>query len=387
MTTAALSAPVWTDKKRYFWLLGVTAAAFPLVGYALYLATGWTIFWWYSPIIVYLVFPALDYLVGEDNNNAPEAIVPTLAKEKYYRYAVMAAIPAQFASFIWGCYMWVHGNLGGFEMMGLVLSVGMVSGLAINTGHELGHQTGNVERWLAKLSLAPGAYGHFFVEHNRGHHVRVATPEDPATSRFGESFYEFFPRCVIGSFKSGWLLEKRRLQRQGRSVWHWSNHNLQAWAMTVVIWGAMTVWLGWLVLPFLILQAIYGGSLLEVVNYLEHYGLMRQKKADGSYERCEPQHSWNSNHIVTNIFLYHLQRHSDHHANPTRSYQALRNFEDVPRLPSGYSAMILIAYVPWLWFRIMDPRVVAHMNGDMSKANIKPSLRKQVLARYRLQAT
>jgi alkane 1-monooxygenase len=223
------------------------------------------------------------------------------------------------------------------------------------------------------------------VEHNRGHHVRVATPEDPATSRFGETFYEFFPRCVIGSFRSAWQIEKRRLEREGKSVWHWSNDNLQAWAMTALIWGALLAWLGWIVLPFLLVQAVYGGSLLEVVNYLEHYGLCRQKKADGTYERCQPHHSWNSNHIVTNVFLYHLQRHSDHHANPTRSYQALRNFEDVPRLPSGYSAMILLAYVPFLWFRVMDPKVVGHFGGDMSRANIKPELREQVLARYRPQ--
>ncbi len=119
-----------------------------------------------------------------------------------------------------------------------------------------------------------------------------------------------------------------------------------------------------------------------MVNYLEHYGLMRQQRADGSYERCQPQHSWNSNHVVTNVLLYHLQRHSDHHANPTRSYQTLRHFDGVPSLPSGYAAMILVAYIPPLWFRLMDPKVVAHHQGDMRRANIKPSLREAVIARY-----
>lgn len=383
MTTATLPVQ-WTDHKRYLWLLGVTAGAYPLTGYALFLATGWSIFWWYSPIFVYVILPALDYLIGEDRDNPPEEAVADLAKDSYYRYAVYASIPVQYASFIWGCYMAVYGGLGWFELTGLILSVGMVSGIAINTGHELGHQTDTLERWLAKLSLAPGAYGHFYVEHNRGHHVRVATPEDPATSRFGETFYEFYPRCVIGSIKSGWNLERKRLEKQGKSVWSLDNEILEGWLLTSAIWGAMIAWLGWAVLPFMIITAIYGGSLLEIVNYLEHYGLLRQKKEDGSYERCQPHHSWNSNHIVTNVFLYHLQRHSDHHAYPTRSYQALRHFENAPQLPSGYSAMILLAYFPPLWFKVMDPKVVAHYKGDMSKANIKPSIREKVISQYAL---
>lgn len=378
-------AAAWKDNKRYWWLLGVSASLFPIFGYGLFLATGSSFFFWWSPFIVYVLFPLLDYFVGEDDNNAPEEAVPRLVEDRYYRYAVMAAIPVQLLIFVWGGWMWSQGNLLWHEMLGLVISIGMVSGIAINTAHELGHQTDPMERFLAKLSLAPGAYGHFYVEHNRGHHVRVATPEDPATSRFGETFYEFFPRCVRGSFKSAWEIEKRRLHREGRSVWHWSNDNLQAWVMTGVIWVAMLAWLGWIALPFLLIQAVYGGSLLEVVNYLEHYGLCRQRRADGTYERCQPHHSWNSNHVVTNVFLYHLQRHSDHHANPTRSYQALRNFDDVPRLPSGYSAMILVAYFPWLWFRLMDPMVVAHYGGDMSRANIKPGLRDAVIARHRTQ--
>lgn len=385
MTAATLAASAWTDRKRYWWLLGVIAPAFPLFGYAYYLMSGWTFFFWWAPFVTYVVFPVLDWWIGEDTQNAPEEAVPRLVEDRYYRYAVMSAIPIQFATFLWGSWMWVHGGLPPVAMLGLAISVGYTSGLAINTAHELGHQTDPLERFLAKLSLAPGAYGHFYVEHNRGHHVRVATPEDPATSRFGETFYEFFPRCVIGSFRSGWEIEKRRLEREGRSVWHWQNDNLQAWAMTAAIWAGVVAWLGWTVVPFLLVQAVYGGSLLEVVNYLEHYGLCRQRREDGGYERCQPEHSWNSNHVVTNVFLYHLQRHSDHHANPTRSYQALRDFPEVPRLPSGYSAMILLAYFPPLWFRLMDPKVVAHYGGDMRRANIKPSVRDEVIAKYRPQ--
>ena len=255
-------------------------------------------------------------------------------------------------------------------------------GIGIANAHELGHKTNSLERWLAKLVLAPSGYGHFVVEHNRGHHVRVATPEDPASSRMGESFWVFLPRTVIGSLKSAWELEKERLNRQGKSVWSLSNDNLQAWAMSLVFYGVLVAWLGWGVLAFLLLQGLYGASMLEVVNYVEHYGLLRQKDKTGRYVRCEPEHSWNSNHIVGNILLYHLQRHSDHHAHPTRRYQALRHFPQAPQLPSGYAGMISVAYCPPLWFALMNDRVLRHYGGDLSQANVHPSARAAMERRY-----
>src|SRR5690349_14936618 len=382
MTTAAASAPAWTDRKRYLWMLGFTVMLLPLTGVQLAQATGWPVFYWFAPLFIYTVIPLLDWAIGSDASNPPESAVPALEADRYYRVIVYAAVAIEYGIWIFAFGMIAHGGLAWHEQLGLAISAGGIAGVSINTAHELGHKTGPFERWLAKIALAPVAYGHFYVEHNRGHHVRVATPEDPASARFGETFWEFFPRTVIGSVKSAWDIEARRLERCGKGAWHWQNENLQAWAMTVVLYGAMTAWLGWIVLPFLVVQAIYGFSLLESVNYLEHYGLCRQKGADGRYERCQPHHSWNSNHVVTNLFLYQLQRHSDHHAYPTRSYQALRHFDDCPQLPSGYASMILVAYLPWLWFRVMDPRVVAHYGGDMSRANIKPSIRDRVLQRH-----
>jgi len=239
-----------------------------------------------------------------------------------------------------------------------------------------------LERWLAKITLAPVAYGHFFVEHNKGHHKNVATQDDPASSKMGETFWAFLPRTMVGSLASAWHIEKERLARNGKSVRNAGNENLQSWAMTVLLFSALTLWLGWAALPFLLLQAFYGASLLEVINYLEHYGLLRQKGADGRPERCTPAHSWNSNHIVTNLFLYQLQRHSDHHANPTRRFQALRHFDASPQLPSGYASILLLAYIPPLWFRQMDPLVVKHYKGDLSKANLYPPKREALLKRW-----
>ncbi|KWC87316.1 alkane 1-monooxygenase [Burkholderia cepacia] len=376
------SASGWSDGKRYLWLLGALTITLPILAAQLALSTGLHVFWWFGPLFAFGVIPILDTLIGDDRDNPPEAVVPHLERERYYRLIVYLATLVEYVAFF-AC-VWIVGThaLAWYDYVGFALSLGAATGISINTAHELGHKTDRFERWLAKITLAPVAYGHFYVEHNRGHHVRVATAEDPASARYGESFWAFLPRTVTGSIRSAWRLEKARLERLGHSPWTWRNEVLHAWAMTVVVWGIAIAMAGKVVIPFLVIQAVYGASLLEVVNYVEHYGLGRRKLPNGRYERCTPQHSWNSNHIVTNLFLYQLQRHADHHANPTRSYQALRHFDDSPQLPAGYATMILFAYVPPLWYRVMNPRVVAHYSGNMAQSNIKPSIRARVLAQY-----
>ncbi len=169
---------------------------------------------------------------------------------------------------------------------------------------------------------------------------------------------------------------------RGRRWWSFRNNLLNAWAMTVALFGGLMAVFGLGVLPYLLVQMLIGFPLLEVVNYLEHYGLLRQKREDGRYERTRPEHSWNSNNVASNVLLYHLQRHSDHHANPTRRFQALRHFDAAPQLPTGYAGMILLALVPPLWRRVMDPRLIRHYGGDATRANIHPRVRGRVLARY-----
>lgn len=380
MNTLAPTA-TWSDK-RYLWLLSPAIPLIGLLSLVGFQQTGHSLWLAVFPLVVHALVPVLDWLFGEDFSNPPEAVVAELDRDFFYRALLWLFIPFQFAGTIMGAWLVATHDLAWYEMIGLIMGVGGFNGIGIATAHELGHKKESLDRWLGKLTLAPSAYGHFYVEHNRGHHKRVATPEDPASSRLGEGFWRFLPRTVMGSLRSAWELERERLNRQGKSVWSLSNDNLQAWAMTIVLFGALVAWLGPVVLPFLILQAMYGASLLEVVNYVEHYGLLRQKMPDGRYQRCEPEHSWNSNHIVGNILLYHLQRHSDHHAHPTRRYQALRHFEDAPQLPSGYALMITVAYFPPLWFALMNQRVVNHYKGDLSRANIHPAAREKILAKY-----
>jgi alkane 1-monooxygenase len=377
-----LSPATWSDPKRYAWLLGLIVPLLPFLAWGSAELTGIGAFWFFGPILVFVVFPLLDAIVGMDAENPPDSIIKWLEQDRYYRWCTYVFIPVQYAGLVFACWLWARGGLSMVESVGLALTMGTVSGIAINTAHELGHKRASLEKWLSKVALAQSGYGHFFIEHNRGHHVQVATPEDPASARLGESFWAFLPRTVSGSLSSAWGLERIRLDRGGRSVWSVHNDILQAWAMTVVLFAALSVGFGLVVLPYLLLQAVVGFSLLEVVNYLEHYGLRRQKREDGRYERCLPEHSWNSNNVASNVLLYHLQRHSDHHANPTRRYQALRHVDEAPQLPTGYAGMIVLAWFPPLWRRVMDRRLLDHYGGDVTKANIQPRAATKVLARY-----
>ncbi|WP_067863195.1 alkane 1-monooxygenase [Nocardia shimofusensis] len=398
-TDAAEQLTSWRDRKRYYWLWGL------FVPTGLF-TVGLPLIWmfneaglhglahlpfWLGPILLYIVIPLADRFFGPDGENPPDAVIAHLENDRYYRYLTYLYLPFQYAGLIMACYLLTANDLGWLgidggllivDKIGLAITIGLVGGIGINTAHELGHKKVDLERWLSRIALAQTGYGHFYIEHNRGHHVRVATPEDPASSRLGESFWEFLPRTVKGSAVSAWQLEKARLERIGTGPWTWRNELLQAWAMTVVLYAALIAVFGIGLVPWLILQAVFGFSLLEVVNYLEHYGLARQRGASGRYERAAPTHSWNSDHLVTNVFLYHLQRHSDHHAYPTRRYQTLRSWDGAPNLPSGYATMIMLAYFPPLWRKVMDKRVLAHYDGDVTRANIHPRTRDRVLARY-----
>ncbi|GGB30938.1 alkane 1-monooxygenase [Flexivirga endophytica] len=407
------STQEWHDKKRYLWLIGLVIPSAFVAVYALYALTAWSVFLWAGPILILGIVPAIDLAAGLDRSNPPDDVIEALENDKYYRWIVYMYLPLQFAglfaimAIIGGVnpvgwvlqhtagYDWALANLphrfvqpwdlSVLDKVAGAISIGCVGGIGINTAHELGHKRESHERWLSKIALAQSFYGHFYIEHNRGHHVRVATPEDPASSRIGENFYQFWPRTVIGSLKSAWGLEKRRYARRDKHPFRIGNDVLNAWLMSVVLWGAIVALFGWKVLPYLVIQGVVGFSLLEVINYMEHYGMRRQKvgvPGKVRYERVNPSHSWNSNNIATNVLLYHLQRHSDHHANPTRRYQALRDYKESPVLPTGYAGMIVLAIVPAVWRKVMDPRVLAHFDGDISLANISPRKREKILARY-----
>lgn len=383
----------WRDPKRYLWAMGLIV---PLLAPLAAILAGrfGSVFWWLGPIVVIGVVPLADLLVGVDTANPPESAVAGLEADRWYRLVVYAYLPLQLGGLIHGTRVLASGDLSIIDRIGFATTIGVVAGVGINAAHELGHKRERHERLLSRLALAQSGYGHFHVEHNRGHHLRVATPEDPASSRLGESFWRFLPRTVVGGLRSAWSIESTRLRARGRPVFGPGNEVLVGWALSLALFVPLVVWQGPGVIPYLALQAVVGFCLLEVVNYIEHYGLARRKvrvnvgvkvgvqagvQAGERYERCRPEHSWNANQRVSNLLLYQLERHSDHHAHPTRRYQALRHFDEAPQLPTGYGGMLVLAGVPPLWRRVMDPLVAAHYGGDLTRANVDPRRRDRYL--------
>lgn len=374
----------YRDRKRLWWSLSVVFPLIPFVGIAAHHATGWPLMLGLPLLISYGLMPLLDALIGEDRNNPPEAVVPQLEQDRYYRWLTWATVPLHFIALI-GCAWWAGTQaLPWWALLLLAYVAGTDSGLGLNTAHELGHKHDPLEQALARLVLAVPAYGHFTVEHGRGHHRWVATPEDHASARMGESIYRFALRELPGGIRRAWALESERLRQQGRSPFGPHNTMLQSYAVTLLLQGGLIAAFGWVMLPFLAVHNLVAWWQLTSANYVEHYGLLRRRLASGAYEAPQPHHSWNTNHLVTNLATFHLQRHSDHHAHPSRRYQSLRHFEQLPQLPSGYFGMFPLAYVPPLWFRVMDRRLLAlpQVQGDLDRVNLDPRSAPALRARF-----
>ena len=374
----------YVDRKRWLWLMSVVYPLQPFLGIWLHAETG-NEAWLLLPLLIsYGLAPLLDWLLGEDPNNPPEEVVPLLDQDLYYRLLTYLVVPLHFVSLIGAAWWAGTQDLSWWALVALAAIAGMASGLGINTGHELGHKKSGFERTLAKIVLAVPVYGHFGIEHNRGHHRDVATPEDPASARMGESIYKFSLREIPGAFFRAWKIEEERLARRGRSAWNFANQILQSLLLSAILQLGLLFAFGWIMIPFLVIHNVLAWWQLTSANYIEHYGLLRMHDADGRYERCQPRHSWNRNHIYSNLVLFHLERHSDHHAHPMRRYQSLRHFEHLPTLPNGYFGAYLLAYVPPLWFHVMDKRLLAlrHVAGDLSKVNVDPYKRELLWRRY-----
>lgn len=383
MANASLEIP-YHDRKRWAWLFSLLVPGFVGLGPALYLWSGEPLVLWTPIAYNYFIVPVIDLLMGEDQSNPPESAVPMLDADLYYRYITYAAVPMMWLAFIFAAWFVATFPLPWHGVLAVILTTGGIGGFCINIGHELGHKVPHIERWLAKLVLAPTGYGHFTVEHNRGHHIEVATPEDSASSRMGESIYKFMLREVPGAWTRAWALETRRLSSLGLPAWSLKNEVIQPLLMTAVLWIALCLWLGFAVLPFILAASLWSNFQLTSANYIEHYGLLRAKDAKGNYEPCQPHHSWNSNHVFSNWAVFHLQRHSDHHAHPARRYQSLRHFEHLPELPNGYFGMFSASYIPALWFRLMDQRLVDFVGGNARKINFDARQRERLIEKFKL---
>lgn len=309
-------------------------------------------------LFLFVIVPLADWLLGADPLNAPHADAPALEQRTGYRLLTWLMVPAWSVHLAWSLHYIASAPLSAASATLWTLCLGVIGGVtAINTAHELIHKSGRLEPLLGGLLLSSVVYAGFKIEHVRGHHVHVSTPLDTSSAMTGQSLYRFLPRALVGNARRAWGLEQQRLRERGRPWWHWSNELLLWYGLSAVIAIAVTVALGWPASVAFLAQAAVAGVTLEIINYIEHYGLERQQLADGRYERVTHRHSWNSSQWLTNCMLFQLQRHSDHHANPRRRFQALRHHDDSPQLPTGYAGMFVLALVPPLWRRIVDPRL------------------------------
>jgi alkane 1-monooxygenase len=315
---------------------------------------------WFPLFFLFVMLPAVDYLLGHDPANVPAERERAVALDPWFKALTLLALPVQLMLIFWSGQWFVNAGLNPLGMAGWLFSQGLVGGiLAINTAHELIHKDGKLEPWAGGALLASVGYQGFKVEHLRGHHVHVSTPEDASSARFGQSLWHFLPRALLRNTVNAWKLEAERLRKLGHSPLSWRNELLWWTALWLGFALAFALWLGPMGLAFFLLQGLFAACSLEIINYIEHYGLERRKLADGRYERTTHLHSWNSDYALSNLMLFQLQRHSDHHAFPKRRYPILRHHADSPQLPGGYSAMFVLALCPPLWHRIIDPRVRA----------------------------
>ncbi|MDI1258520.1 alkane 1-monooxygenase [Aquabacterium sp.] len=375
----------YRDRKKALWLLSVLFPLTAMIGPAAYLLGHSHPLWFFAgPIMVYLGVPLLDAIFYEDKSNPPEAAVPRLEADRYYRWITYAVVPVLWGTTLFNVVFLATHELPWYAWLATALFTGSMQGASLTLSHELGHKKDWLGRKVALFNSALCAYGHFSIEHNRGHHRHVSTPEDPASSKMGESIYRFVFREMPGAYFRAWDLEAERLERKGQSVWSLDNEIIQAGLLTIGLYGGLIAVFGPKMVPILAIVAFWGAFQLTSANYIEHYGLLRQKLPNGRYEPCQPHHSWNSNHLVSNLVVFQLQRHSDHHANPTRSYQSLRDFPDLPTLPSGYFGMFLVAYVPPLWYAVMDPLLLKATGGEVSRINFLPAKRARLMRRHGL---
>jgi len=314
---------------------------------------------WFPLVFLFVLLPIADYLVGVDlANPADDAAAEQLEKDRWFRALTLACVPVHLGLLAWSGWWWVHADFGIAGSVGWLTSQGVIGGvLAINVAHELIHKSGRMEPLAGGILLASVGYGTFKIEHLRGHHVHVSTPLDASSARFGQNVYAFVLQAVPRNFANAWRLEAERLARRGLPWWHWRNE-LSWWtALTGLFAAGFWIWLGAAGLAYFAAQSVGAFVSLEIINYIEHYGLERREIAPGRYERTTHLHSWNSNYLLTNRMLFQLQRHSDHHENARRRYQALRHFDASPQLPGGYAAMFALALLPPLWFAVVNPRV------------------------------
>lgn len=354
MTQKSVKSVDWRDLK---YLAALSIPITLILG--LWMKDGWAFL---TPIYAFILIPILEILMPHDTNNFEGSVRDKREAHRVFDFMLYINIPIIYGLLIYCLYFMTTTSLSTLETIGFVFSLGIVLGTnGINVGHEMGHRKQAVERFFAKVLLLPSFYMHFYIEHNFGHHLHAATKEDPATAIFNQSVYSFWFTSVTRQYINAWRIQRKLLASEDLSFF--SLKNDMFWFLFIELAYALVIFIffGSLGLIYAVLAGIVGFLLLETVNYIEHYGLLRQKLPSGRYERVKEIHSWNSNHVMGRIVLYELTRHSDHHYKSARKYQVLDCHDTSPQMPYGYPTSMVLSLVPPLWFKVMNPRIPQEM--------------------------
>jgi alkane 1-monooxygenase len=329
----------------------------------------------YVPLIyAWVIIPGLELFLKPDPSNLSTAEEELAKKNRWYDLILYFIVFLQIPTLFYFLYWMQDSKLTILDKIGRIGSMGLLCGtFGINVGHELGHRINKFEQTLARVSLLSSLYMHFIIEHNKGHHRRVATPEDPSSARLGEPLYTFFFRTIILSYISAWRINMKELNKKGKSFFSFSNEMLLYQIIQFSFLLLIFFVFGWKITLYFLAAAMIGILLLETVNYIEHYGLQRKAIADGKYERAMPQHSWNSNHVIGRVMLFELSRHSDHHYLASKKYQLLRHHDEAPQMPTGYPGMMMLSLIPPAWFYVMNPKIKA-LDRHIAQTSIQDEL-------------
>lgn len=332
----------------------------PVIVYVLawlaFTQTGWLT--WCPMLYAWVLLPLAELFINPDAKNMSAAEEDLAKKNSIYDYMLYIIVILQFAMLYKFLTVIQQPYLQWWEIIGRVWTMGLLCGtFGINVGHELGHRVNKFEQALAKALLLTSLYMHFFIEHNKGHHKNVATPQDPSSARINEPVYTFYFRTIIFSYLSAWKIANDEMRKRGLSILNIKNEMVQAHFIQLLFIALILFVFSWPVTLYFLCAAAIGILLLETVNYIEHYGLRRKQITEGKYERALPEHSWNSNHILGRLMLFELSRHSDHHYLASRKYQVLQHHDDAPQLPTGYPGSMILALIPPAWFYVMNRKI------------------------------